>query len=82
VSTTWHQTTKRRPCPICSGLGCLITGDPDSPEAAICITVESARQVGAGWLHTLSNSGPAWPAWRRTLRKAAGMLQTRKETAR
>ena len=75
----WKRVSRARPCPICSKSDwCLLTGPDDSPSAAICARVESAKRVGdqgAGWLHVLRNDGPTWPEWKRTVHIAAKQLQ-------
>jgi len=71
----WRRVTRRRPCPICDKPDwCLYAGDDDLPDAAICARVESPKRCGeAGWLHVLRRDGPAWPPWRRSLRRAVHM---------
>ncbi len=69
----WLRTTRRRPCPICRGSGCLISAAV-APEAAVCLRVESAKPIGViGWLHLLNDRGPTWCAWRRSLTRLARM---------
>jgi hypothetical protein len=65
----WHRA---RSCPICGGGGCLRAGPHDSPVAVVCAKVVSTRPVGlVGHLHVLSDSGPTWAPWRRSLGRLA-----------
>ena len=53
----------------------LITGDPASPAAVLCVNVQSPKQVVDGvYLHVLRTDGPAWPTWRRTMGAASRAL--------
>ena len=74
----WQRVSRRRPCPVCEKPDwCLYAGDESAPSAAICMRVESDKQVGtdgAGWLHVLRSDGPVWPEWKRTLHIAARKL--------
>jgi len=54
---------------------CLFAGPDEAPNAAICARTESPKRCGeGGWLHVLRTDGPAWPRWRRTLRRAVGIM--------
>ncbi len=68
----WQRSTKRRPCAVCNGIGCIIAGKPSSPAAAVCSKVESGRPVGTiGHLHVLRTDGPTWAPWRASLPRLA-----------
>ncbi len=69
----WRRVSEKHPCPVCGQPGgCLYTGDDAAPTACLCCRVESPRKITDGvWLHTLRTDGPAWPAWRVSMRKAA-----------
>jgi hypothetical protein len=76
VSTTipkpWQRSTKRRPCAVCHGAGCLYTGPHNAPVAVVCAQVENGRRIGkVGFLHVISDNGGAWSAWRCSLPKLA-----------
>ena len=72
----WRRVSKAKPCPVCGKPDwCLVTGPQGDSTAAICARVESPKRCGeAGWLHVLRDDGPAWPPWRRTIRKAVRMM--------
>lgn len=74
--STWQRVSRRRPCPVCHKPDwCLFAGSPENPTAAICARVESSKRCGeAGWLHVLRDDGPAWPPWRRTIRRPVKMM--------
>jgi len=72
----WRRVSKAERCPACNrGDWCLVTGPEGNPNAAICPRTESPKRIGeAGWLHVLRDDGPAWPNWRRTIRRAVRMM--------
>jgi hypothetical protein len=75
----WQRSTKRRPCAVCHGAGCLYTGPCKSPIAVVCAKVESNRQIGtSGYLHVLRNDGPLWAPWRTSL----GRLEKQQQAER
>ncbi len=82
ANNNWRRVSKRRPCPICNRADwCLFAGPADSPAAAICPRVESAKRCGeAGWLHILRDDGPTLTPWRRTIRRAIKMMAKRTGT--
>lgn len=66
VPAPWTVATRRRPCPICDGVGCLLSSSA-SPDAVVCLFEESPHPVGQlGWLHELRPC-PAWTKWRLSL---------------
>jgi hypothetical protein len=75
-SSVWQRVSRRRPCPVCDKPDwCIYVGPDDSPTAAICARIESAKQCGeAGWLHVLRDDGPTWAPWRHTIRVAVRMM--------
>jgi len=83
VSKSWQRVSRRRPCPVCDKPDwCLFAGPDDDPVAVICARIESAKRCGdAGCLHVLRDDGPAWPPWRRTLRRAVRMMARPKPSA-
>jgi len=64
----WRRVSKARPCPVCGKPDwCLFSGPAESPTAAICARVESAKRCGeAGWLHKLRDD-PLQPRRVRTV---------------
>jgi hypothetical protein len=78
IPNPWQRSTKRRPCAVCGGAGCLRAGPDRSPVAVVCTVVESVRPVGmVGYLHVLSDTGPTWAPWRCSLPKLASMEANR-----
>ncbi len=70
IPKPWQRSTKRRPCAVCGGSGCLRAGPHDSPSAVVCARIKSGRKVGTiGFLHVLSDNGPTWTAWRVSLKR-------------
>jgi len=76
TQTDWRRVSKAERCPVCGKPDwCLVAGPQGNPTAAICARTESPKQCGeAGWLHVLRDDGPAWPPWRRTIRRAVRMM--------
>ena len=59
TTSKWVRVNRLNPCPVCGKPDwCLISQDG---KTAICARIESDRLAGnkgAGWIHTLDNSGP------------------------
>lgn len=71
----WNRVSKANPCPVCGRPDwCLYSGPHDTPHAALCQRLESAKRCGeGGWLHVLRDCGATWSGWRRTLPQAVDL---------